>query len=741
MPAPARKEDQVAAERVGTTLKGKWHLDALLGVGGMATVYAATHRNGQRAALKILHGDFARDRHVIDRFLRESYVSNKIGHPACVKVLDDDVTEEGEPFLVMELLEGETVARALEGARQADAAPRGAPDRRAHLRLPGRVPRASGHPPRSQAGEHLRHERRRREGARLRRRADARRGWRAHRAGTALGTPSYMSPEQAMGLTKDLDGRADLFSVGAMLHALITGHRINQGRTEEEALVVAATTPVPSIARIAPDLPVEVIQLIDKALACDRRNRWADAHEMQQAIASVLATLGGASAAPAGRTSQQPASPSHAPVPPPEPAAIEVEVPEDDPRVGLARDVMKHIERVLPNVRQFGWQHPATDRVLRTAFDGIVEALSKAGKPIELSLRPYSMLSFGHTAWEPTAPWDAIPYNLFACGMRALRFSPGITHDELRSCLEILLLDPGRDLPPEDDLVTAFWEKALPHVEYEVVDAFAEGDAAAREAFYDESDKLEQAAAEAQRSKVSSLEARAMAVATDRDRLVRGASASAMALDPVAKAAYATQLDLPAEEWSERYVDAIVEGFVDSIRRRDSQLVLGSLRRSSADLLVVGRIEIVARLLESLCERIERRASPKDRRALEAMVTSALFGEEALDIALRKLAEDPSKADAFASVLRRLPDAELARLLAALGPSCPEPLAARILEFAAKNLTGHEDEIAKASTGASPEVRTKSSRCSRPPARTARAPRSVASATARIRRSASSCAS
>src|SRR5262249_41439712 len=89
--------------------KGKWHLDALLGVGGMASVYAATHRNGQRAALKILHGDFARDRQVIDRFLRESYVSNKIGHPSCVRVIDDDTTEQGEPFLIMELLEGETV--------------------------------------------------------------------------------------------------------------------------------------------------------------------------------------------------------------------------------------------------------------------------------------------------------------------------------------------------------------------------------------------------------------------------------------------------------------------------------------------------------------------------------------------------------------------------------------------------------------------------------------------------------
>src|SRR6185436_18313226 len=103
-------------------------------------------------------------------------------------------------------------------------------------------------------------------------------------AGTALGTPAYMSPEQAMGLVDQLDGRADLFSVGAMMHALITGHRINNGRTEQEALVMAATKPVPSVARLAPQLPIELIKVIDKALAWDRRNRYQDAREMQRAL-------------------------------------------------------------------------------------------------------------------------------------------------------------------------------------------------------------------------------------------------------------------------------------------------------------------------------------------------------------------------------------------------------------------------------------------------------------------------
>src|ERR1700720_678188 len=96
-------EDDSPARRVGSIIKGKWTIEALLGVGGMATVYAAAHRNGQRAALKILHLDFARDKTICERFLREGYVSNKIGHAACVAVLDDDRTDDAAPFLVMEL--------------------------------------------------------------------------------------------------------------------------------------------------------------------------------------------------------------------------------------------------------------------------------------------------------------------------------------------------------------------------------------------------------------------------------------------------------------------------------------------------------------------------------------------------------------------------------------------------------------------------------------------------------------
>src|SRR5208282_3560858 len=98
-----------AQVRVGQVLKEKWRLDGLLGVGGMAAVYAATHRNGSRVAIKLLHPELSTHHEVRTRFLREGYVANAVGHEGAVRITDDDVAEDGSAFLVMELLDGETL--------------------------------------------------------------------------------------------------------------------------------------------------------------------------------------------------------------------------------------------------------------------------------------------------------------------------------------------------------------------------------------------------------------------------------------------------------------------------------------------------------------------------------------------------------------------------------------------------------------------------------------------------------
>ena len=115
---------QRAQGRVGTTLKSKYHIDRVLGAGGMAVVYAATHRNKKRVAIKMLHPELSIHGDSKQRFLREGYVANSVDHPGAVSVLDDDVADDGAAFIVMELLSGEGVETVWEkrgGKLPADA--------------------------------------------------------------------------------------------------------------------------------------------------------------------------------------------------------------------------------------------------------------------------------------------------------------------------------------------------------------------------------------------------------------------------------------------------------------------------------------------------------------------------------------------------------------------------------------------------------------------------------------------
>src|SRR5215510_8092636 len=105
--------EQNASGRLGQVLLDKYTIERLIGSGGMATVYAARHRTGRRVALKMLHPEMSEREDVRERFRREAYAANRVHHAGAVQIIDDDIAEDGSAFLVMELLEGESLtARA-----------------------------------------------------------------------------------------------------------------------------------------------------------------------------------------------------------------------------------------------------------------------------------------------------------------------------------------------------------------------------------------------------------------------------------------------------------------------------------------------------------------------------------------------------------------------------------------------------------------------------------------------------
>ena len=102
-----------AEERVGTTILGTWTLTGVLGSGGVATVYRARHADGRVVALKLLHAEIADDVDIVKRLTYEARAANRLNHPGSVRIQECDVTDEGLPFLVMDLLTGCTLSERL----------------------------------------------------------------------------------------------------------------------------------------------------------------------------------------------------------------------------------------------------------------------------------------------------------------------------------------------------------------------------------------------------------------------------------------------------------------------------------------------------------------------------------------------------------------------------------------------------------------------------------------------------
>lgn len=280
--------------RTGEVLAGKYRLERLLGRGGMGEVYEARHvLVGRRFAVKFLHAGSATLGVAAARFLREAQAMGALESPHLAAVLDFDRAADGAPFLVMEFLQGESLARTL-SREQRLAVPRVI-----ELLLQA----CSGLGVAHRAGivhRDLKPDNlfliAREDGSELlkvvdfgiAKLLDAAAGGDVTQSGAVLGTPFYMAPEQARG-ERSVDQRVDVHALGVIAYELLSGKKPHPGDSYNAILAHILTEPVEPLGRLCPSLPKALVAVVERAMAFDPAARYGSV----DALASDLSRFAG----------------------------------------------------------------------------------------------------------------------------------------------------------------------------------------------------------------------------------------------------------------------------------------------------------------------------------------------------------------------------------------------------------------------------------------------------------------
>ena len=275
-------------QRTGELLDGKYELKHLIGEGGMGSVYEANHKLiGRRLAVKFLHPQYASNMEVVTRFQREAQAAAQIGHENIIEVTDMGTTEDGSPYIVMEYLEGFDLKKIIEdeGAQS--------PKRTAHIMVQALSALQAAHDVKiiyrdlKPENIYLIEKRGNPDYVKLldfgisKFRAletDGAKG--LTQTGTVLGTPHYMSPEQARG-EQDLTIQSDIYAMGIILYQMLTGQLPFDAPNYNALLLKILTEDPPLPEDLNPDLPDELVSTIKRAMDRDPSVRFDSCNDFR----------------------------------------------------------------------------------------------------------------------------------------------------------------------------------------------------------------------------------------------------------------------------------------------------------------------------------------------------------------------------------------------------------------------------------------------------------------------------
>ncbi|QSQ23349.1 protein kinase [Pyxidicoccus parkwayensis] len=301
--------------RTDTVLRNTYKIASVLGRGGMGSVYLAQHLRlpGKQVAVKVLRGGEHLTQEIFTRFRREAEIASRLGHPNIVEVLDYDTLEDGTPFLVLEFLRGESLQSRLERGRipldevfsytrqmgSALQAAHGAGIVHRDLKPANvfLVPTDSG----GVVGQRLKlldfgiskvltSETLQTQEA------------------TLIGTPQYMSPEQAMGKNREIDARTDIFALGCIVYEMMSGKPVFGAGTLAQMIFRVVYEPAEPLGPLCPEAPASAVSAVHRALSKSADERYPDVASFVEALTgSPLHTLSPPSGAqPLPRTPKAP---------------------------------------------------------------------------------------------------------------------------------------------------------------------------------------------------------------------------------------------------------------------------------------------------------------------------------------------------------------------------------------------------------------------------------------------------
>ena len=264
----------------GRLLDNKFRLDRKIGDGGMASVWQATNTFVHRSvALKLMHARFASDAELLGRFRNEASAAGKIGSDHICDVLDFGTSEIG-PYIVLELLEGASLAELIQTHRRLDPGLAVWIVRQALTGLAAAHKAGIVHRDLKPENIYLCRAIR---GQWLVKLMDFGISKFAHHfltaAGATMGTPHYMAPEQLQGASR-VDARADLWSIGVILYEAMTGVQLFARTNVAEALVALRTYQPPPLGQYLPDAPRGLAEVVTRCLQREPKNRYASAEAL-----------------------------------------------------------------------------------------------------------------------------------------------------------------------------------------------------------------------------------------------------------------------------------------------------------------------------------------------------------------------------------------------------------------------------------------------------------------------------